>query len=748
MAFRRKSSAQSAGFRLLNPNYKRYRRILLGLVGLVLLGGLAFVIYVGQRLPNFRALEDTENDLSTVVYSRDNKVLGNYFAHQNRLMVNMDEIPPSLKDALVATEDIRFYQHPGVDLIGLFRAAGSIALGGSMQGGSTLTMQLARNLYDKEVGRDRTILRKIKEMVAAGFLERRYTKAEIMTHYLNTVPFGGQRYGVESAARHFYGKECEELGLNEAAMLVGMLKAPTSYDPIRYPQQAKARRNTVLRQMKKYNFISSATADSVMQLSLGARKSSSMEHNEGMATYFRTELKKWLKNWCNKNDYNMYTDGLKVYTTIDSRMQQYAEAAVEEHLSEYQQVFNKHTRHYKPWNRDTSILWRAMYRSARYNVMKSNDVPHEKIVESFHEPRKMRVFTWKEPGYIDTTLTPWDSLRYYAKYLQTGLVTMQPNSGEILAWVGGIDQEFFQYDHVRKGKRQVGSTFKPFVYTAAFDNNRSPCSMISNRRFTMKTKDGKTWSPRNASGDYSDCVRLREALANSINVPTARLMRKIGPEVVAEYAHRMGIKTELEKVPSLALGTEDLNVKELTSAYCTIANKGQYIEPHFITRIEDRNGNILYQKVPNSREALSAQTAYLMIDMLRSVINAGTGVSVRYRYNLDYKIDIGGKTGTTQENSDGWFMGFTPRFCTGVWVGHADRNVHFRSTRLGQGARMALPIWAIYMKKVYNDEKMNIQPRSFQKPKEGLRVEINCKKYDQNHPNNDCRSGYERRTWE
>lgn len=725
--------------RIFNPAYKRFRRILYGTFGFFLLLIVGFVVFVGFNLPDFSALENTETDLSTVVFSRDGQVLGNYYARENRIMVKLHQIPQNLKDALIATEDVRFYNHAGIDLVGIFRAFGQIAQG-NRQGGSTLTMQLARNLYNEQVGRDRSVTRKIREMIAAAFLERRYTKDEIMMHYLNTVPFGGVRFGVQAAAQYFFGKNSSELEAHESAMLVGLLKGNTKYNPYRNPEAALDRRNTVIDQMEKYGFITPQERDSLQELPLSIQEEAGYSHDEGLAPYFREELRQWLKEWCEENGYNMYTDGLRVYTTIDSRMQNYAEAAVRRHLSEYQAVFDQQMKNYKQWERDTTIVTRARRQSARYNMMLSSGYSKEEILATFEEPRQMTVFDWNAPDFTrDTVMSPMDSLRYYAKFLETGVVTIEPTTGHVLAWVGGVDHRFFKYDHVNKGRRQVGSTFKPFVYTAAFDNGYSPCYKISNQPFTWETEDGKRWSPRNANGTYSGCVRLRKALAHSINIPTARLMKVVGPRTVAEYAYKMGVKSELEIVPSLALGTTDLNVMELTSAYCSFANLGRWVEPIFVTRIEDRNGNVLADFVPNSRRSLSQETAYLMIDMLRAVVNSGTAVGLRYTHKLGPQIDICGKTGTTQNNSDGWFMGFTPRFVTGVWVGHADRNVHFLSTLYGQGAKMALPIWGYYMKAVYDDEELNIQPKKFDEPEE-LRVETNCFVFERENEETGCDS--------
>ena len=724
--------------RLFNPRFKQFRRIFFALVGLGVALVIGFVIWIAFNLPDLEKLENTEADLSTVVYSADGEVLGKYYDGENRVPVKLDQIPDHVKNALIATEDIRFYEHAGIDLGGMLRAVAK-TLTGNTQGGSTLTMQLARNLYTQEVGNERSVGRKLKEMVATVFLERKYTKEEILMHYLNTVPFGGVRYGIQSASEYYFGKKVKELNLHESALLIGILKGPSYYNPYRHYERAKARRNVVIDQMEKYDYLTKAQSDSLNQLELSIRDTPGQDHHEGLAPYFREHLRQELKDWCKENDYDMYADGLRVFSTIDTRLQARAEKAVEKHLEDYQKVFDDHVANYKPWERDTMIIWRGMRQSARWAMHLRKGDSKDEIYKAFNTPRPMQIFTWDNPEGIDTTMTPRDSVIHYTAYLRAGVVTIDNRNGEILAWVGGANHRFFQYDHVYQGKRQVGSTFKPFVYTAAFDNGYSPCYEISNMPMAIRTGDNKVWSPRNADGEYDDCIRLRDALAQSVNVPTARLMKAVGPRVVAEYAYRMGITTQLEEVYSLALGTTDLQVMELASAYTTFANKGRWVEPHFIKRIEDRNGNVLETFVPNSRKALSTETAALMIDMLRAVVNRGTAIGLRYTYDMGEEIDICGKTGTTNDNSDGWFVGFTPRWTTAVWVGHADQNVHFRSTALGQGAKLALPIWGIYMSSVYEEKGMNITPRRFDIDKDlDMRVLTDCAEYDKEYPENTC----------
>lgn len=712
---------------------RRFRKYRLGLLSAFVLFffvlPLGFVIYVVADMPSLSTLENPKNNLSSLVYTSDGKVLGSYYVGENRVNVGLEDVPQNLRDALIATEDRRFYRHNGVDPTGLLSTIYRRIIGRGFSGGaSTLTQQLARNLYDEAVGKERTVLRKAKEAIVSFYLERRYTKPEIMLAYLNTVPWGGEDYGVHQAAKRYFNKDVSNLEPQESALLVGILRGASYYDPVRHPERAKDRRNTVLALMANQDFIPRAQADSLMALELNIDRLYTGDHNAGLATYFREQLRGWLNDWCRRNNYSLTEDGLRIYTTINSKMQQYAEEAMAEHLAELQATFDKETRGRETWLKDDEIAQTAMTRSARYNMYKSAGYRPAQIEATFEEPQEMRVFAWNEQGYIDTTMTPMDSLKYYAKFLQPGMISIDPATGHILAWVGGINQRYFQYDHVQLGKRQVGSTFKPFVYTAAFDNGFSPCHQEYNTPVTIELPDGTLWSPRNADRSIGGEYTLRRGLATSTNIITAKVIKAIGPEVVTRYAANMGIETPIEAVPSIALGTIDLSVKELTSAYATFANRGRWIEPMFVTRIEDRNGNVIEEFVPDSREALSEETAYLMVDMLRAVVNEGTGIALRYSYNFPANIDIGGKTGTTQNHSDGWFVGITPYFATGVWVGHSDRRVHFPSIRNGQGAVMALPIWAKYMRKVYEDEELGIPRDFFEKPP-GLQVQLDCSAY-------------------
>lgn len=703
----------------------------------IVLVPIAFIVYVLIEMPSLEALENPNTSLSTVVYSADKKILGTYYKDEDRINIKFKDIPRNLHDALVATEDVRFYEHAGVDPIFILTAPYKFAMG-EWRGGSTLTMQLSRNLYDA-VGRERSIWRKLKEMIVSVILESRYTKREIMVGYLNTVPWGGTYYGIHSASKAYFSKNPHELKTEESAMLVGLLKGPSEYSPYRHPDRAKNRRNDVLEQMSKYGFIKEAEAKTLKEKPLGVAAARSGDHNEGPAPYFREHVRAWLKDWCAERGINMYTAGLRIYTTINSRHQQYAEEAVREHMPNLQKEFTRQLRwRDAPWKKDSSILNRALLQSARYNMMKSQGKNVREIMKSFREKQNMQVFAWEAngPGHKDTVFTPIDSLIYYQKFMESGFVSLDPTNGHVLAWVGGMDHRFFQFDHVQKQRRQVGSTFKPFVYTAAFDNGFSPCHEELNMPVEVETPQGM-WRPKNFDETQGGYMTLRKALALSKNLVTARLMKAIGPQVVVDYAHKMGIESPMEAVHAIGLGTADLSVLELTSAFATYADQGRWHQPIFIRRIEDKFGNVLEEFKGNSREALSEETTYLMVDMLRAVVNEGTGYPLRSptEYNVDRDIDMGGKTGTTQNASDGWFVGFTPYVAAGVWVGNSDRSVHFPDAAWGQGGKMALPVFARYLKKIYADKELAI-PRDYFKRPSSLKVEIDCRKYREKHPRN------------
>lgn len=706
--------------------FRVFRFLVLGSIALFIAFAVGLVLAALSDLPPMDAIENPHTDLSTQIYSSDGKLLRSLFSEKHRLSVKLTEISPNVVNALVATEDIRFEGHSGIDPQALFAILGGVLTGKKARGGSTITMQLARNLYD-QVGRERSIWRKLKEMVVSVVLERSFTKDEIATAYLNTVSFVGNTYGIQNGAIEYFGKDARDLTIEESALLVGILKGTEYYNPRRHPDRALLRRNTIINLMRAQNFIPAGlNLDSVKAIPLNVDEKSDYR-DLGLAPYFTEHLRAWLKDWCEETGHDLYRDGLKIYTTIDSRMQTYAEEAVAEHLTEHQQIFDKHIAGKEPWLKDSLFLPTAMHQSYRYQSARARGMNQKEIYDEFNEKRPMDLFSWQ--GEIkDTLMSPWDSLKYYARFLETGFMSIDPSNGHIKAWVGGINHKYFKYDHVYKGKRQVGSTFKPFVYTAAFDNGSSPCDLELNQPVFFYNNLGKQiWAPKNSDGKIGGFMTLRQGLATSTNLITARVMKRIGPNVVCEWARKMGITSDLDCVPSLALGTTDLSVFELTGAYQAFANQGVYNDPMFVTRIEDRNGNILADFATQSREAISPNTAYMMINMLMAVVNEGTGNRLRGRYKL-YN-NIGGKTGTTQNQSDGWFMGVTPYLVAGTWVGCSNRTMRFRSITYGQGAALALPVYGLFMQKVYGDSTIGLPKDEFPRPS-GFDIELDCAKYD------------------
>lgn len=695
----------------------------------------AFVLAISNNmfgdLPTFEELENPKSSLASEVISADGAVIGKYFI-QNRSNVHFDELSPNLVKALLATEDIRFEKHSGIDLKGLFRVLFKTVLTRQdAGGGSTLTQQLAKNLFPREkMNKFQLVIRKIKEWIIAVRLERGYTKEEIMTMYLNTVEFGHNTYGIKSAARTFFQKTPDQLNVEESAVLVGLLKGPTLFSPVRNPGNSTARRNTVMAQMNKYGFLTDAEFDSLKLLPIRLNYKPD-DHNAGIATYFREVLRLELNKWCREHKkvdgsaYNIYRDGLRIYTTIDSRMQRYAEEAVKEHLTDLQKTFFEHWKNRNPFSEVPEVVDQGMKRSARYAELKEEGVSEDSIRKVFNTKIRMSIFTWN--GDKDTLMSPLDSVKYYKMILQTGMMSMEPQTGFVRAWVGGNNYEHFKYDHVKDGKRQVGSAFKPVVYTLAVQEGYSPCFKVPNSPVTIITEAGQSWTPKNSDNKYGGMLMLKEALAESVNTVSAYLMKQFGPYATVEMAHKLGIQSEIEKVPSICLGTVDLSVFELTGAYSTFPNKGVWTQPLYITRIEDKNGVVLQEFVPKKVEAISEETAYVMINMMQGAVQFGTSVRLRYKYGLTQPM--AGKTGTTQNQSDGWYMGITPELVSGVWVGCEDRSVHFRTTQLGQGANMALPIWALYMKKLYADKDLNIYQGDFEKPTGKISIELDCNKY-------------------
>ena len=695
-------------------------------------------------LPSVAELQNPKSNLATVIYSSDMKTLGKYYA-ENRVSVKYYELDKDLVDALIATEDARFHEHSGVDLKALGRAVFGAATGSSSSGGgSTLSQQLAKMMFPREkLSKFQTVIRKLKEWVIAVRLEKNYTKDEILAMYLNKFDFLHLAVGVKSASQIYFNRSQDSLEIQQAAMLIGMAKNPSLFDPIKRGESTLKRRNVVLNQMVKYGYLTQQKYDSLKTLPLGLIYRPE-DHNDGLAPYFREYLREYfLKEWCAKHinpetnkPYNIYKDGLKIYTTIDSRMQQYAEEAVTEHMTDLQKMFTKECKTKKnapfAWNVNKeqieNIMISSMKRSDRYRSLKNAGLSREQIISEFKKPVAMTVYSLR--GDIDTTMSPWDSIRYYKSFLHTGFVSIDPTTGYVKAWVGGVNHKHFKFDHAKVGKRQVGSTFKPFVYAMAIQEGYSPCYQVPNVRTCISIPDQPDWCPDNSDGNKGTgkMVTLRYALAGSINYVTAWVMKQFPPEALVTLVRRLGITSPIDPVPSICLGTPDISVFEMVAANATFANKGTYIQPTFITRIEDKNGKVLEEFFPTTDEVFSEEKAYAMIQLMRGVVDRGTGSRLRSRYNL--RNEIAGKTGTTQNNADGWFMGLTPDLVAGCWVGGEERSVHFNSTNEGQGASMALPIWGKFFQKVYADPSLKITKNGFVKPANMGNIELDCSVYD------------------
>ncbi|MGB1037861.1 MAG: transglycosylase domain-containing protein [Bacteroidia bacterium] len=720
------------------------------LLVLIFLASIRFGLW--GKLPDTVELENPKTKLASEIYASDASILGKMYFQEDRTNSRYEDIPQHLKDALVATEDARFFDHSGIDGKAVLRAVGRLGRDG---GGSTVTQQLAKNLFPREKRSFFfTVIQKIKEWFVAVEIEKRYTKDEIILMYFNTVPYGNS-FGIKSASKKYFNKKTKDLKIEESAVLVGMLRANTRFNPVRNPKNAEWVRNVVFGQMAKYNYITEAERDSLKQLPL-VTDYKHVDHNTGMATYFRSYLKKWMKAWTKEYaketgvKYNIYEDGLKVYTTIDSKLQEYAEKAVSAHMAKLQQQFWDETRRRKrdPWYKeddqgnavaDPEYPARMIKRSARYRQLKRlHDSDKDSIDFYLNKPIPMTLFSWN--GDIDTVLSPMDSLKYTKQILHTGFMSFEPQTGHIKAWVGGINHTHFKYDHVnKKSTRQVGSTFKPLVYARGLDDDKlHPCEVESTGPVIVEYGNGKEWSPSN-SGRVPDEVSFYEGLQKSINTITARVMKRLGPnsaEVVKQTAGKMGIDdSKFEPYPSICLGTMDISVFEMVGAYGTFVNGGTFVEPIFVTRIEDKNGNILEEFTPKKEEAIRQQTSYVICKMLEKVtMGGGTAARLRSsRFSIPGNVSIGGKTGTTQGNSDGWFMGITPNLVSGCWVGAEERNVHFRNTAYGQGANMALPIFGKYMSSVYADKESNYGRGHFKKPKIEMSIDIDCKNYENNN---------------
>lgn len=710
---------------------------ILGFVAIML--GIAWF----SDLPDVEELQNPESNQATVVFSSDGKELGRFYA-ENRVNVAYEDIDQDVINALIATEDERYKEHSGIDARSLVRAIVKMGKGG---GASTITQQLAKMQFHQEESQTASfgerVFQKLKEWIIAIRLERLYTKEEILALYLNKFDFTYNAVGIKSSSKVYFSTTADSLKVEEAAMLVGMCQNPSRWNPIRFPENALKRRNIVLFQMEKNGFLTKQQYDSLKTLPL-ATKFNPETHNEGHGMYFREYLRdNYLKKWCaehlkpNGQPYDLYRDGLKIYTTIDSRMQVYAEEAMTQHMTDLQGQFDKALKNKKnapfSWkvkpDEIENIMNSAKKRSERYKNMTKAGASEDEIEKAFVTPTEMTVFSWK--GDIDTTMTPLDSIRYYKGFLQAGFMAMEPQTGYIRAWVGGINFRHFKYDHVKESRRQVGSTFKPFVYALAIQEGWSPCDQIPNVKTCIPTESAdKEWCPENSDNKLNgQMLTLKKALANSVNYVTAYIMKQFGPAAVVEFARNVGVTSPLDPVPSLCLGTADISLYEMVGANSTFANKGTWIEPTFITRIEDRNGKVLEEFIPSSREVMSEEKAYLMVSLMEGVVSSGTGVRLRYKYNLN--TPIAGKTGTTQNNSDGWFIGLTPELVGGAWVGGEDRSVHFDNTSEGQGASMALPIWAYFFQRVYADKSIRISKGAFEKPKRKMLMDLDCSKYDQ-----------------
>jgi len=719
------------------------------------------------EMPDHTALENPRTNLATEIISSDGKTLGKFYYEDNRTPVSFEELPKHLVDALIATEDVRYYEHAGIDARGTLRA---FAFLGKRGGASTISQQLARQLFVgiRSENTLETVTQKIKEWVIATRLERQYTKEEIIAQYFNIYDFGNFADGIRSASRIYFGKEPIALSINESAMLVGMFKNSSLYNPrpTRNPVGTKNRRNVVLGQMAKYGFINETLKDSLQQLPLGLNYTPE-SHREGIATYFRSYLRGFMKEWVNNplnrkpngDKYNIYKDGLKIYTTIDSRMQTFAELATKTHMKNLQaEFFVQNTSRRNPTapfldlepEEIKVLLNSGMRRSERWRKMKYELKKSNKdIIASFKRPTSMKIFSWTaKNNEIDTVMTPLDSVRYYKSFLRAGMMSMEPQTGHVKAWVGGVNYKHFQYDMVKQGKRQVGSTFKPFVYAAAIDQlHLSPCDTFPKSQITiaaLKHGNMKPWSPKNSGNNYVGFETITSALANSRNTITARLMNEIGPQPVIDLANSLGVEQKIPAVPSIALGTPDLSVYEMVAAYSSFANQGVYTKPVMVTQIEDKNGTILFQYTPETKDVLSQEVAYVTVKLMEGVTKFGSGQRLRHSgakdqlvykeiitgYPYEFTNPIAGKTGTTQNQSDGWFMGMVPNLVTGVWVGGEDRSTHFKTITYGQGASMALPIWANFMRSCYEIEDLNISKEEFSIP-EDLTIQVDCAPKDE-----------------
>lgn len=754
------------------------RAIWIGIFSPILLVVLSLLLVgIFADIPSFEELEDPKSNLATQIISEDGVVI-NSFHIENRSYVTFDELSDGLKDGIVATEDFRFYNHSGIDFLSLARVAVKSFILGNRRGGgggSTLTQQLAKSLFPRDTvsskipGAKIFVLatNKFKEWITAVKLERNYTKQEILSMYMNAVFYGSNAYGIKAASETFFSKLPKDLTIEESAVLVGVVNKPTMFNPVRYPERSKSRRDHVIRQMEKYGYITKKMRDSLINLPI-VLAYNSLDHNSGLAPHFRDMIKRvmsakepnksnynsiydyridstmWnddpLYGWLEKNKkpdgtkYNLDKDGLRIYTPINSKMQQYAEEAVAEHLGkDLQPVFNRELRwrNVRPFSNDVpksvinSIMKQARRWSDRYRAMKRWNISDAEIEKSFNTPAKMRVFAWNDKGYIDTTMTPNDSIKYYKSFLRAGMMAIEPGTGYVRAYVGSGNYRYFKYDQVKQGKRQVGSTFKPFLYTLAMQGGYTPCDEVVNVPQSFVVGDN-IWTPKSTDKEewIGKKVTLKWGLTKSSNNISAFLMKQFGPKALVDMAHTMGVKSWLDPVESLCVGSADVPVYQMVSAFNTFPGRGVFAEPIYVLRIEDRMGNLLGTFGPRRKEAISEQTAYLMVNLMKGVVNEGTAARIRSKYLKEG--EVAGKTGTTNDQSDGWFIGYTPKLTTGVWVGAEDRQVHFSSLALGGGSNMALPIWGIFMKKVVEDGSLGVTKYdSFIAP-QGFNINLKC----------------------
>jgi penicillin-binding protein 1A len=703
---------------------------------------LIAVVIIGivfSHTPSIKALRAIQNPIASEIYTADSVLIGRYFI-QDRTLVKYEDISPMVIEALISTEDVRFFRHHGVDFVSLGRVlVKSILLQDeSSGGGSTITQQLAKNLYPRrQYWMFSMLMNKLREAIIASRLERIYSKREIITLYLNTIPFGDNTYGIQAASRRFFSVNAKDLTLDQAAVLIGMLKATHYYNPRIFPSKSRARRNVVLAQMQKYKFIHREKTDSVQRLPLNLKYSQVKQVTE-VAPYFREFLKQELQKWCEQNTkpdgspYDLYTDGLKIYTTIDSKLQAYAEKAVSKQMADLQHQFFQHWGKDEPWKDQEQVVIEAIRRSPRYRNLKETGLSEPQILKELSKPVPTKLFTWE--GERDAEMSPIDSIRHHLQYLNAGFLAMDPASGEVKAWVGGISHEFFQYDHVKLStKRQVGSIFKPIVFATAIEQGISPCELISAGQQTYIDEEGAEWRPRNSQYDYDVEYSMRGALAYSVNTVSVKLIQRAGIENTIEVARNMGIQSEIPDVPSIALGSSAISLMEMTAAYACIANQGVSSFPYFITSIEDRHGNVYhdFRGDASGKRAFSKETALKVRHMLQTVVQEGTASRLRWKYGV-YN-DVAGKTGTTQANADGWFMAMTPKLVMGAWVGADDPRIRFKTTSLGQGSNTALPITAYFLKEVNTDPSYRaISSARFESLPASVRRELNCDLYEIN----------------